>query len=231
LFGFPLPHDEGAAGSFGPNGVNTDAVTGNLEAFNIQDVINSARKRGWFHNHRAIQVSRGHHKSGKRKVIKGFENAIAFYGSDDFSGLTADTFPAIHTSLAGLESGDDGTIASFPENDGIEHLGGFLRSLGADYGLRNCERLVTEAISRIKVYVSPKLAIQHCKFELADVKRVLTESKLKPTPYKRVAQKASKLIQKMEKAAYERDIKGLKRVIRKLTRLRESIATVVVPAP
>lgn len=238
LFGVPLPHDEGAAAPFGPGPLNIN----NLEQFNLQSIIEAARKKAWFHNHRAIQVTRKHHKGrrhhkgrhhherhGKSKVIKGFEDAIAFYASDDFTQPDGNN-AAVFTNLEGMNFGD-GVTADFPDGNGIDHLGAFLRSLSAYYGLRNCERLVNEAIERIGVYVSPKLAVQHCQFELADVKRVLEESKLEPKPYRYVAGKASKLSRYLEKAADRRDVSDLERVIDALRELRTSIAVVAPPAP
>lgn len=151
LLGVPLPHDEGASLSFGAPGRPPVFE----EAFNTQSIIESSQKKAWFHNHRNVGD---------------FEEAIEFYGSDDFA------LGAAFTSLSTLQNGS--SLVAFPNGDGIEHLGAFLRTLNAFYNLRNCERLIDEAINRVNAGVSPKIAVKHCRFDLANAKRVLRESKL-----------------------------------------------------
>lgn len=81
---------------------------------------------------------------------------------------------------------------SFPNGDGIEHIGAFLRSLGAYYSLRDCERLVAEMKERIEVAERLKKRIKidvpsdHARFALADAQKVLNGAKLSPIPYANV---------------------------------------------
>lgn len=154
IVGAALPHDEGAANSFGPPPPTGPAFE---EAFNTQSVIESAQKKAWFHNHR---------------VVGDFEEAIAFYGSSDFQQGVA------FTPLSTLQNGNINQSIAFPNGDGIEHLGAFLRTLNAFYNLRNCERLIDEAIDRVNAGVKPKVAIKHCRFDLANTRRILRKSKL-----------------------------------------------------
>ncbi len=154
VVGVALPFDEGASDIFGPRRAPTFE-----DAFNIQSVIEASQKKGWFHNHRAIDD---------------FEKAIAFYISEDFTTAGAGIF----TSEAVMRNGNASGSIRFPKGDGIEHLGAFLRALNAFYNLRDCERLLDEAIQRIGMGISSENPIRHCRFNLSYVQRVLSESKL-----------------------------------------------------
>jgi hypothetical protein len=188
--GFVLPHDEGASDSFGPAGAPAFE-----ETFNIQSIIEAPRKQAWFHNHR---------------VLDSFEEAIAFYTSQDFqrtdpsdpeadgnagdfslyngTDLLAAVFSSDQVMKFGNSSKGLGSI-SFPNGDGIKHIGAFLRSLGAYYSLRDCERLVAEMKERIEVAERLKKRIKidvpsdHARFALADAQKVLNGAKLSPIPY------------------------------------------------
>ena len=185
--GFPIPDDEGTIASAFAGG-----DTGTLpRAFNIQSIIEAAEKKAWFHNH---------------KVVGNFEEAIAHYGSDDFlvgDPVTNPKHRPIPTvkpegGLEGLKFGGqaEGT-AAFPAGDGIEHLGAFLRAVNAYYNLRDCQRLIGEAIDRIELGVSADNPIQHCLFNLSHVTRVLKESKL-PGLHKDVQKRARLAHTKLE---------------------------------
>lgn len=166
--GFPLPHDEGTiVNAFG--GGSTGTLLG---AFNTQSIIESAQKKAWFHNH---------------KTVEDFEEAIAHYGSEDF--LVGDPVRNPRSrpiggvkpegGMEGLRFGGQVEGAPvFPAGDGIEHLGAFLRALNAFYDLRDCERLIGEAMDRIDLDLPADNPIEHCMFNLSDVTRVLNESKL-----------------------------------------------------
>lgn len=160
VVGAALPHDEGAANSFGGADATFD------EAFNIQSIIEAPRKSAFFHNH---------------KIQGTIEDAIEHYISADF----IDNGVAITTEGV-MRFGNSSQSISFPDGDGIEHLGAFLRTLFAYYALRDCERLVQEAITRDGVGASIKLPVQHCIFNLDDTRKVLGGSKLRPVPYRAV---------------------------------------------
>lgn len=168
VIGAPIPHDEGTIVTAFAGG-DTGSLIG---AFNAQSIIEAAEKKAWFHNH---------------KVVGNFEEAISHYGSDDFLVGDPVTNPRrrpIGTvkpegGLQGLKFGGQAAgAAAFPAGDGIEHLGAFLRALNAFYNLRDCERLVGEAIERIELGVSADNPMQHCVLNLTHVTRVLKESKL-----------------------------------------------------
>jgi hypothetical protein len=227
--GVALPHDEGGSDSFGRRRLPPPFD----EAFNIQSLPEAPRKEAWFHNHR---------------VVGDFEQAIAFYITNDFRQVDSEEDLASAETLFGKynattrvavaltseevmrfgnASRSEGTI-SFPDGDGIEHLGAFLRVLSAYYSLRDCERLVQEAIDRIGVGASPELPVKHCKFNLADVQKVLDGSKLNPKPYGTVLKLVSPVQAALEKALKGKtsalQVAGLRQVIGRLQGLRTSIA-------
>ena len=213
--GVNLPHDEGAFTVPGPRPRSNRGE----DAFNVQSLIEAPQKKAFFHNHR---------------VVGDLEDSIRlFYGAEDFT-----TRGGGFTSLAGLEFGDpeddpdDADIPQyFPKGDGIEHIGAFLRALSAYYRLRDCERMIDEAIARIRAYVSPDLAVKHCAFNLQDVRKALRGAHLRPKPHRGVIWKSRLIEYRLKKAARRRGVKRLRRLKAQVTALRERIATLPEPAP
>src|SRR5690606_26662714 len=80
---------------------------------------------------------------------------------------------------------------------GVEHLGAFLRALNAFYNLRDCERLLGEAMDRLDLNVSAENPLEHCMLNLEAVTRVLHESKL-PSMYTKVQKDARKAEKKLK---------------------------------
>jgi ribosomal 50S subunit-associated protein YjgA (DUF615 family) len=75
--------------------------------------------------------------------------------------------------------------------------------------------------------------VEHCQFNLADVRRVLSGSKLRPTPYSWLALQALPLSEELKEAAKtavktKRMIR-LNRVLTQLGKMRNQIATVTPP--
>jgi hypothetical protein len=200
--GFPLPEDKGVIVTAFAGG-DTGELFG---AFNSQSIIEAAEKKAWFHNH---------------KTVDDFEEAIAHYGSDDFltgapanrpittvrpGGFRPSSFTP-EKSLAAFHFGSkEGLPDAFPEGDGIEHLGAFLRSLNAFYNLRDCERLIGEALERVELGIAAKNPLEHCMFNLEAVSRVLDESKL-PKLYGNVQKDAKKAMKSLKVA--EKDAQKL----------------------
>jgi Sec-independent protein translocase protein TatA len=207
VVGAALPEDEGTRASIGPARPN---------AFNFQDAISGAQKKAWFHNHKA-------------KVD--FEGAITHYGSDEFAALGAF---APRDGLLQLQFGKDGI--AFPAGDGIEHLGALLRALNAFYNLRDCERLIDEAMERIDLGVSAENPIRHCQLNLTHVMRVLGESKL-PKLHKAVQRAARKVHRELKthhkfkahrkhkRSRQNKNIKQLEKIKALVRAMRDSIAT------
>ncbi len=164
VVGVALPDDEGTIATAFAGG-DTGTLFG---AFNTQSIIEAATKKAWFHNH---------------KAVGDLEQAIAHYGSDDFlvdgpKGRPIGTVKP-QGGLVGLQFGGQAAGAvAFPAGDGIAHLGAFLRALNAFYDLRDCERLIDEAVDRINRGVSVVTPLLHCQFILGNVGRVLHEADL-----------------------------------------------------
>jgi hypothetical protein len=183
------------------------------DAFNIQSIIEAAEKKAWFHNH---------------KVVDDFEEAIAHYGSDDFVNNVAGP-PALVSPLGLLQNGN-GISISFPNGDGINHLGTFLRALNAFYNLRDCERLIDEAIERIHLGISVKNSVRHSLFNLNQVERVLRESKL-PRLHKDVQLRAIAISLRLLVAEFTRSVSQFERIKDSVREIRDSIAVQTSPPP
>jgi hypothetical protein len=214
VVGFALPDDEGTIVNAFAGG-DTGTLFG---AFNTQSIIEAAKKKAWFHNH---------------KVVGDFEEAIAHYGSDDFlvNGPKGRPIPTVKPlgGLVGLQFGGQAEGApAFPAGDGIEHLGAFLRALSAFYGLRDCERLLGEAMDRIALGVSAENPVLHCQFNLNHVVRVLDESKLSGL-YNDVQNGAKAARNALNSSKRNRNTKQITRITASIRAMRDSIATQVAP--
>ena len=210
-----LPHDEGTFTIPGPRPRDGRGE----DAFNLQSLIEAPQKTAFFHNHR---------------VVGDLEASIRdFYATDDFA-----TRGGAFSTLTGLEFGDPtddpddpDTPQYFPQGDGIAHLGAFMRALSAYYKLRDCERLVDEAITRIRVGASPELAVKHCAFNLQDVRKALRGSHLRPRPHRDVMKKSRFVEYRLKDAGYHWDKYALRQVKAQVVGLKKRIATLPdVPA-
>jgi len=214
VVGFPLPADEGTIVTAFAGG-DTGTLFG---AFNIQSVIEAAKKKAWFHNH---------------KVVGDFEEAIAHYGTNDFltGGPNGRPIGTVKPpgGMVGLRFGGQaqGAVA-FPAGDGIEHLGAFLRALSAFYGLRDCERLLGEAIERIGLGVSAENPVRHCQFNLSHVTRVLAESKL-PVLHADIQHEAVQALSALNGSRFNRNVEQIGRINASIRAMRDSIATQAGP--
>jgi hypothetical protein len=210
----PLPDDEGTIVTAFAGG-DTGTLFG---AFNTQSIIEAAKKKAWFHNH---------------KAVGDFEKAIAHYGSDDFlvNGPKGRPIPTVKPlgGMVGLQFGGQAEGApAFPAGDGIEHLGAFLRALSAFYGLRDCERLLDEATDRIALGVSAENPVLNCQFNLSHVMRVLKESKLSGL-YNDVQNGAKAARNALNSSQRNGNTKQITRIKASIHAMRDSIATQVVP--
>jgi mono/diheme cytochrome c family protein len=196
VVGFQLPLDEGGAIPFVPR------PNPAIDAFNIQSIIEAAEKKAWFHNH---------------KVVDNFEKAIAHYGSDEF----VNNAPVVST-LELLQNGNGITI-TFPQKNGINHLGAFLRALNAFYNLRDCERLIDEAIERIHLGISVENPVRHCLFNLNQLERVLRESKL-PGLHVNVQLRAAAISLRLLAAEFTRNVSQFENIKASVRQIRDSIA-------
>jgi hypothetical protein len=88
------------------------------------------------------------------------------------------------------------------------------------YNLRDCERLLDEAIERIDLGISAENPIRHCRFNLSHAQSALRGSKL-PQLYPEVLKKLPNL----EAGIDNKKKNDLQSAIAKLRALRDSIAT------
>ena len=199
VLGFPLPIDDGGAIPF------VDFPKPVIDAFNIQSIIEAAEKKAWFHNH---------------KVVDDFEGAIAHYGTADFVNNVG--APGVVSPLDLLQNGN-GISISFPKGDGIKHLGTFLRALNAFYNLRDCERLIDEAIERIHLGISVENPVRHCLFNLSQVERVLIGSKL-PGLHVNVQLRSVAISLRLLVAEFTRNVSQFESIKASVRQIRDSIA-------
>lgn len=198
------------------------------EAFNSQPVIEAARKEAFFHNHAFLSNKRG--KPVPIEFGGGIEGATTFYFREPFVGSQ------VHAAVQGLFriGGGDGsrnlhldTLAEFEAfagKNGINVMGAFIRSLSAFYSIRDCERLVQEAIDRILFGVSPDLPARHCGFNLDDVTEVLQAARV-PSLYSPERNQARVLKMRIESAVARGDHFALIDLLSDLESLRTRIAT------
>ena len=242
LTGVFIPEDEG----FVPLIPNTPLA--NPEAFNIQPVIEAARKKAFFHNHGFIPEREGTHGGSTKfararflgKLVKKakhghdksltttIEDATRFYFSEAFE------VSEIRAALRGLLTGGGGPdhiddldeFLAFGGPNAIEEMGAFMRALSAYYLLRDCERLIQESIDRIDVHVSPRVSSKHCGFNLKQTRNVLSGAQVYPKPYWRIALRAQSLRPALAFATKLRHKQGLQRIMGEIAKLKDQIATV-----
>lgn len=224
LTGVHIPEDEGnAVNPPGPPDVFEP------EAFNIQPVIESARKEAFFHNHAVITDRRGGGDVPEFEGQGSIEGAITFYFREPFVGSD------IHTALQGALSNPvlgDGSgrphldtlpaFLNFGGPEAVEELGAFIRALSAYYSLHDCERLLQEAVERIGVGASPQLPAEHCRFNLQDV---LDRRRTYRNLYPRVRLKARFLRGMVFLAASRSNVPMLMQLQADVRSLKEEIAT------
>lgn len=201
--------------------------TGGPGAFNSQPVIEAARKQKFFHNH---------------SFGDSIEDATKFYFTETFNNSE------IGIALAGALAGGNGdtsgnahirTLEEFEAMFGknaINEIGAFTRALAAWYSLKDCERLIDESITRIKVGASIKNPIKHCAFNLKDVHDVFARAKVRYL-HRGIAKKMLGIKYKLFNAAYghhygkksSKTIRKLEHVKKRISKLRDKIAIIEEP--
>ena len=181
---------------------------------NLQSIIEAPRKHAFFHN---------------SAVVGTVEEAATFYFRPPFARANGNP-GAPNREALDLVGGHFDTIEQFEAfagPDGFAKLGAFQRSLSAYYMLRDCQRLLTEAIERIQIGASPIVPADHCRFNLADVRKVLDPRQTVFGLYTNARFSALRLQFMLDFAARFRSIHLLNVIRSDVGELRSEIATVM----
>jgi cytochrome c peroxidase len=207
------------------NGINNDGNTGCVSpsglkagAFDLQPLIEAARKKSFFHN----------------GAFNTLETAVSFYFSPTGDLIKAFTAPRKgetgSTALANLAT----TYFSNPSDtqDVLNTLGFFLRSLSTVYAIADCERLVSDSISLVQQGQPVKLQAELCNGELNDVNNLISGAQVQvPSQYTTVAAEAKALEKKLTSAADARSQNRLNAILLNLQGMRHSISTITPDLP
>ena len=199
------PAGESVTGSDCNNGINNGGnnacVSGTgllIGSFNVQSLIEAARKKSFFHN-------------GAFGTI---EDAEAFYFSPTADNVKAFTPPRKN------ETGQQAlaTLATTYFNDPTQTqqvlgtMGFFLRSLSAVYAIADCERLVNDTMTLSAIKKPTDVQVLLCNGELNDVDRLIAGVTVQPTfasNYLLVQEEARSLQPMLKHAAKHRNQQGL----------------------
>ncbi len=202
------------------SGGNTGCLSGGLRegAFNVQSLIEAARKKSFFHN----------------GAFTTLEGAFSFYFSASGDLNKAFTVPRKAetgtTALANLAT----TYFSNPADTQqvFNTLGFFLRSLSSVYAIADCERLMSDSISLVQQGQPVTLQAQLCAGELNEVTNMIKGAQVQlPSQYVTVAREAQQIQLLMNLSADSRLQIGLETVLRTLQGMRHSIATITPDLP
>jgi hypothetical protein len=109
----------------------------------------------------------------------------------------------------------------------LNQLGFFLRALSTVYSISDCERLVTDTISRLDAGLSTDVPVLNCTSDLGDVDRVIAGAHVTvPANYLIVQAQAQSLRAVLKKDAKRHDRGKLVGIINKLKEMRHSIASI-----
>jgi cytochrome c peroxidase len=213
------------AGSDCNSGINSGGNTGCINgsgmkagATNIQSLIEAARKKSFFHN----------------GAFNTLEGALSFYFSPTGDLIKAFTAPRKGETGAVALSNLANTYFSDPTDskDVLNSMGFFLRSLSSVYAIADCERLVRDSITLVRLGQPVTLQAQLCTEELNDVNNMITGAQVKvPNQYIQVAQEARALQPVLKLSAALRLELGLNATLLELQKMRHSIATITPDLP
>jgi hypothetical protein len=209
-----------SSGSDCNNGINSGGNTGCVSgsglkagAFNLQPLIEAARKKTFFHN-------------GSFNTLEG---AISFYFSPTGDSIKAFTAPRKGQTGAQALATLANTYFSDPTQtqNVLNTLGFFLRSLSSVYAIADCERLVGDSVTLVNLNKPTKVQVLLCNGELADVDRLIAGAQVSvPANYLTVQMQARKLQKELKKAAQQRNSGKLVGIINQLKNMRHSIASI-----
>jgi cytochrome c peroxidase len=139
---------------------------GQQGGFNVQSLIEAVRNKQFFHNN---------------GVTGTIEDAIEFYFTPAFKSSQGGN--TISNEFRRSDPHNPATVfptaaearAFLGGDQAIANIGLFLRSLAAIYAFADCERFIDELADRAALGLPLGLPSDHCRFALADVRRLFTE--------------------------------------------------------
>jgi hypothetical protein len=202
------------------NGINSGGNTGCINgsglkagAFNLQSLIEVARKKSFFHN----------------GAFNTLEGAVSFYFSPAGDTIKAFTPPRKGETGAKALAVLANTYFSDPTDTQqvLNTLGFFLRATSAVYAIADCERLVTDSISLVRQHKSADLQVLLCTGELNDINNLISGAQV-PVPHQYIlmAGEASSLRPALASAAKAGSANRLNKIFLDLQAMRHSIATI-----
>ena len=214
-----------SAGSDCNKGINSGGNTGCISgsglkagAFNLQSLIEAARKKSFFHN-------------GAFNTIEG---AVSFYFSPTGDEIKAFAAPRKGETGAKALATLANTYFSDPNasQEVLNTLGFFLRATSAVYAIADCERLVQDSISLVQQGQPTNLQVLLCTGELNDVNNLINGAQVPvPRQYSVAAEEAMSLQHTLASAAKARSVTRLNGVFQNLQQMRHSIATITPDLP
>jgi cytochrome c peroxidase len=213
------------------NGGNTGCTTSLREgSFNLQPLIEAARKKSFFHNgaFNTLEGAISFYFSPTSDLIKSFKGHIG----DCALAALANEFFSAPAPPVNCKSGQGLSITDPAAQPVFNTMGFFLRSLSAVYALADCERLVNDSITLVSLHRPNKLQVMLCSGELDDVERLLAGAQVALPPQYTAAQSAVPgLKSELKSAAQAGDRLRLSVVRLNLMALRHSIATITPDLP
>jgi len=206
------------------SGGNNSCVSGTgllVGSFNVQSLIEAARKKSFFHN---------------GAFTTNLEDAMAFYFSRTADNIKAFTPPRKN------ETGQQAlaALATTYFNDPTQTkqvlgtLGFFLRSLSAVYAIADCERLVNDTMTLAAMKKPTDVQVMLCTGELNDVDRLIAGATVQPSSASNypLVQQESRLLQPiLKRAAKSGNHKQLASILTTLKYMRGIIATITPDLP
>jgi hypothetical protein len=212
---------------------------GSQGGFNFQSVVEAARKSSFFHN---------------GAFTTNVEDAASFYFTNIFDGsgiggpIDVASSPRGRGCTAGVITGTTGTnvigcgagalnslAATYTggnTQDVLNHIGFFLRAMSTVYSIADCERLVTDTISRLDAGLPMTVPVLNCTSDLGDVDRVIAGAHVTvPGNYLTVQAQAQSLQPQLKKAAKRRNRAKLLSILNQLKAMRGSIASISPDLP
>ncbi|HYL59821.1 MAG TPA: hypothetical protein VEU51_13205 [Candidatus Acidoferrales bacterium] len=213
------------------NGGNTGCTTSLRQgSFNLQPLIEAARKKSFFHNgaFNTLESAISFYFSPTGNLIKSFKGHI---GDCALASLANEYFSA-PAPPANCKSGQGLSITDPAAQPVLNTMGFFLRSLSAVYAIADCERLIQDSITLVDLNRPTKLQVMLCDGELDDVDRLMAGAQVPlPAQYTTLQSAVPKLKAQLQTAAHNRSKLQLSEVRVNLQNFRHSIATITPDLP